>query len=230
MGDAVTGLLVILVIRGLFAWGGYALAKHKGRGRTLWPILCFFFGWIPLVILAVAPQRPSAEIIPPAPPYDAGKWAALVASDTEIAAGVHQLGAFGERYVTELATIFLSGQDKRRPQLVIADLAAKAKADAAIAADGHELDRLGSGVETLFRTPRGVVAVLKDGRAFAEVGGQLNSFPGIVDYRRAYDDRATWAEITDAAEKRRFFIAARAVLAPSAPPAPMPSPGLAPSA
>lgn len=230
MGDA-DAVLIIFVVRGLFALGGYALARAKGRGRVLWTILCFLFGWIPLLILACMAKIPTADSGPSAPPYDADKWAALIGSNPEIAAGARQLGALGERYVTELATILLSGRDTRSPQRIIADLAAKGRADAEIGADGHELDRLGVGVETLFRTSRGVVALLKDGRAFAEVDGHFKSFEGLVDYRRAYDDRRTWAEIAEPSEKRRFFVAAREALAMSGPP-PIPTalPSIAPGA
>ncbi len=75
-------------------------------------------------------------------------------------------------------------------------------------------------IETLFRTSRGAVAALKDGRVIAEVSGRFKAFDGIVDYRRAYDDRETWPEVADPSEKRQFFIAARAAMTPPGVPPP----------
>jgi hypothetical protein len=46
-----------LVISCLFAVACYYVAKSKGRGTILWPILGFFFSWIALLIVAIMPRK-----------------------------------------------------------------------------------------------------------------------------------------------------------------------------
>src|SRR5262249_4413687 len=87
-------------------------------------------------------------------------------------------------------------------------LLAKARSDADVTARGNELDQLGSHVDTIFRTARGMVAQLKDSRALAQVGQDFRVFDSLVDYREHYRDQQQWEEIEDLGDKRRFFATA----------------------
>ena len=57
-----------LVSAVVFAVACYFVAKAKGRSVIMWPILGFFFSWIPLLIVAVMPRKQSTPQVtaPPA--------------------------------------------------------------------------------------------------------------------------------------------------------------------
>jgi hypothetical protein len=81
-----------------------------------------------------------------------------------------------------------------------------------IAPDSVELDRIGSNVEYIFRTSRGIVATHKDARALGQTDGKFRVFASLVEYRDFYNDRESWLEITDPTERRAFFADARVPL------------------
>ena len=70
----------------------------------------------------------------------------------------------------------------------------------------------GQRVESLFQTEKGVVALLQDGRAVGPVDMKYQLFGSLAEYRRVSGDQAHWPEVTDVAEKRAFFVNARAYL------------------
>lgn len=75
--------------------------------------------------------------------------------------------------------------------------------------DISEPDQTAQNITGVFRTSRGLVAALTDERALARTAGDFRVFDSLADYREYYDDRDTWAEVTDPAEKADFFTAAR---------------------
>ncbi len=81
-----------------------------------------------------------------------------------------------------------------------------------MAPDAAELDRIGSNVENIFRASRGIVATLKDARVLGQTDGKFRVFSSLVDYRDFYHDCESWLEITDPAERRAFYTAARVPL------------------
>jgi uncharacterized membrane protein YeaQ/YmgE (transglycosylase-associated protein family) len=46
-------LLIILIIAGLLGWLGYAMAESRNRDKTLWAVLCFLFGIVGIIVLAL---------------------------------------------------------------------------------------------------------------------------------------------------------------------------------
>ena len=55
MGVALVALVVALSIYVGIIWATTSIASSKGRDPAVWGILAFFFGIIPLVIVAVLP-------------------------------------------------------------------------------------------------------------------------------------------------------------------------------
>jgi hypothetical protein len=68
----------------------------------------------------------------------------------------------------------------------------------------------GQRVESLFQTEKGVVALLQDGRAVGPVDMKYQLSSSLAEYRRISGDYAHWPQVTDVAEKRAFFVNARA--------------------
>lgn len=50
---------IALVLSIVCAVACYFIARSKGRGVVLWPVLGFIFGIIPLIIVAVLPRKTS---------------------------------------------------------------------------------------------------------------------------------------------------------------------------
>src|SRR5437016_1305604 len=75
--------------------------------------------------------------------------------------------------------------------------------------DHAEAGPAGRDVEGIYRTPRGLVAALKDSRALALMDGKITVFDSVVDYRDFYNDRDAWPEVTEPAEVSAFLAAAR---------------------
>jgi predicted flap endonuclease-1-like 5' DNA nuclease len=208
--------LFALLIRAVFAAGGAAIASRKNRNVLVWCLVCLIFSWMGLIVIAVLPkvardektrssttaeQASSAD----APVIDEKRWAELVAADADLAAGVERLRPYGERYVKELAATLLASDGPHVAGPLIDGLLAKAKADA----ESANVDELARHVDHIYRAARGPVAVLSDGRALAQFEGNFYEFRYVTDYRVVYLDRGDWEEITDAEEKRRFYLAAR---------------------
>jgi uncharacterized membrane protein len=77
------------------------------------------------------------------------------------------------------------------------------------APDQTEFDQSNRNVESIYRTPRGLLATLKDLRAIALIDGKITVFDSAADYRDFYSDRDAWPEVTDPVEKRAFIAAVR---------------------
>ena len=50
-------ILIPLVMGAVFAFIGYSIAKGKGREPVLWAVICFLFGLIGVIIIAVLPDQ-----------------------------------------------------------------------------------------------------------------------------------------------------------------------------
>jgi hypothetical protein len=208
------GLAIFLLLAIYVGIAGTAavIAKRKGRNGVGWFFLCFFvLGLIGLIIVSCLPSLIPDEartITPAPPPYDVAKWSALVASDPDVAASVNRLSPYGGQYVTELAATLLS-QGKQDLAGITGRLLEKATADAAALKDTARLDQLGRHVDAIFRTPRGIVAQLKDWRVLAQVEGAFKVYTSAADYREHYGDQDMWPEVTSIEERRRFLVSAR---------------------
>src|SRR5262245_16749767 len=129
MSDAFPALFALL-IRAAIAAGGAAIAKGKGRNAVVWFIVCFIFSWLGLIVIALMPRSRNAspaadstlKLVPPPATYDSEKWANLLASDRALAEGVERLRAYGERYVTELASILLTHEGKQDTGPIVEEL------------------------------------------------------------------------------------------------------------
>ena len=49
--------LVTLFMAAIFAFIGYSIAKGKGREPVLWAVICFLFGLLGVIIIAVLPDQ-----------------------------------------------------------------------------------------------------------------------------------------------------------------------------
>jgi hypothetical protein len=214
-GGAILAILIWLAIYVGIAGSAAAIANRKGRNGVAWFLLCFFLlGLIGLIIVACLPSLIPDEartVAPAAPPYDVAKWNALVASDPEIAASAHRLSRHGEQYVAELAVAVLAN-GKHNLAVLTQHLVDKARAEAIALSDPAGLDQIGRHVMTIFRTPRGLVAQLKDWRVLAQVEGAYMVFSSAGDYRERYRDNDMWPEVTSPEERRSFIAAARTPL------------------
>lgn len=208
--------LIALLIRAAFAAGGAAIAKHKNRNVLVWCFVCLIFSWLGFIVIAALPklvrddkaENPTvAEQVSSAdgPVIDEKRWAELLAADADLAAGVERLRPYGQRYIKELAATLLVSDGPHVAGPVVDGLVAKAKADA----ETVKVDELARHVDRIYRTARGPVALLTDGRALAEFEQNFYQFRYITDYRVTYLDRERWEEITDPEEKNNFYLAAR---------------------
>jgi hypothetical protein len=214
-GEAILAILIWLAIYVGIAGSAAFIANRKGRNGVAWFLICFFLiGLIGLIIVACLPSLIPDEartIAPATPPYDVAKWNALVASDPEIAASAHRLSRHGEQYVRELAATVLAN-GKHNLAVLTQRLVDKARAEATALSDPARLDQIGRHVTTIFRTPRGPVAQLKDWRVLAQVEGAFMVFASAGDYRERYHDNDMWPELTSPEERRSFLAAAHAPL------------------
>ena len=55
MGVALIALVIVLTIYAGIIWATASIAGSKGRDPAVWGILAFFFGIIPLVVVAILP-------------------------------------------------------------------------------------------------------------------------------------------------------------------------------
>jgi uncharacterized membrane protein YsdA (DUF1294 family) len=46
-------LAILLTISALFGWLGYAMADSRNRDKTVWAVLCFLFGLLGVIVLAL---------------------------------------------------------------------------------------------------------------------------------------------------------------------------------
>jgi len=197
--------LIRLAVCLVCGFGGAVWASRKGRGPVLWFFVCFFLPLIGFLIVACL----SSKRVPPSalltPQYDKEKWAALIASDPEVAAAADRLKPYDEQYLAELASTLLGVSVKMNPNAIADGIVEKAKAYTQLTADAAKLEALGHAIDSIFRTARGLVAQLNDGTALAEDGTDLRQFRSLAEYRRFHKDSETWQEIMEVDEKLRFF-------------------------
>jgi hypothetical protein len=151
-----------------------------------------------IIVACLSSKRP-----PPTPlalQYDKEKWAALIASNPDVAAAAERVKPYGEYYLAEFASTLL-GLPVKNPGAIADGIIEKAKARAQIAADAAKLKVF----DSVFRTARGLVAQLNDGTALAQDGADLRKFSSLAEYRRFHKDSAEWHEVVDADEKLRFL-------------------------
>ena len=60
-------------------------------------------------------------------------------------------------------------------------------------------------VDTLFQTERGIVILLKDGSAMAQVNGEYRLFDSAREYRELFNDNEPWVEIKDSEQFKSFM-------------------------
>jgi predicted flap endonuclease-1-like 5' DNA nuclease len=190
-------VLIALLIRAAFAAGGAAIASRKNRNVLVWCFVCFIFSWLGLIVVAVMPK--------------------LVRDEKTRSSTTMQQASSADGSVID---------EKRSTELVAADAGLAAGVERADVTETAKIDEIARHVDRIYRAKRGPVAVLSDGRALAQFEENFYEFRYVTDYRVVYLDRDGWEEITDAEEKRSFYLAAREPLerinaglsvAPSAP-------------
>jgi hypothetical protein len=179
------------------------------------------FFWISAVVLVVGlvvagSAGPTASGAPPAragAPYDADKWNALTELDPEIAAAVAQVKPYGSLAVNELATKYLTLNDKQYLAAIVKQIAEKYSAALAVQLEGQQWDELGRKVDMVWRTPWGTIARLHDDTALVIRPEGYEILPSLGEFHRRYRGQSqSWVEISDIEEKRHFFREARLVL------------------
>jgi hypothetical protein len=189
-----------------------AMAASKNKNVFLWFVAGLFFGFIPLIILAMSsPEKSQEEKIAEALTtsnttttssiYDVKRWKALVEFDPEIAAAANSVLPFGQKYVDQLAEKFLALNDKQYLSSIAGKIIILAQQDAAEADAASFLTLADEKIMFLGTTPIGPVAVLKDGQALLEQRGQISKFPDAASLRKATNDQSQWMPVEDRTAK-----------------------------
>jgi hypothetical protein len=66
-------------------------------------------------------------------------------------------------------------------------------------------------IDSLYRTTRGIVIRLNDGRVLAPVDGEYRLFRSAVEYRDLFHEQESWGDVTDEAEKKSFLLSQPAI-------------------
>ncbi len=145
--------------------------------------------------------------------YDVERWKALTEIDPEIAAAVAEVKPYGGPALAELATKYLTLNDKQYLAAIVQQITEKYSAALAVQLEGQQWDELGRNVELVWRAPWGTVARLRDDRALVIRPDGVEVLPSLGEFHRRYRGQSEgWVEITDIEEKRRFYQEARLVL------------------
>jgi hypothetical protein len=149
--------------------------------------------------------------------YDKGKWNALVEFDPEIARIEAILRPHGQKYIDQLATAYLTLNDKNKLPDIIKKIVETAKRDSAEAAAAEEQRRnrfsdpayvlqfAKEKFDRLASRPYGNIAVLKNGSALLlQSNGKVSEYSDTIGLRHAFNDREHWSDMTDNESKIRF--------------------------
>jgi hypothetical protein len=85
--------------------------------------------------------------------YDAGKWKALTEVDPEIAAAAAEVAPYGSLALAELATKYLTLNDKQYLAAIVKQIRDKYGALLAVQLEGRQWDELGRNVDMVWRAP-----------------------------------------------------------------------------
>jgi len=119
--------MIFFIIIGLIFGGiGAAWANSKHLNPLLWGIVCFFTGFIGLIILAFQKADADPETVLIAGP-EVGRWKALVEVDPEIGAAAASARAAGAQYEQLLAEKYLALNDKQYLPALLAKVLEEAK-------------------------------------------------------------------------------------------------------
>jgi hypothetical protein len=148
--------------------------------------------------------------------YDKEKWNALVEFDPELARVEAALQPYGQKYIDQLATAYLTLNDKNKLSDIIKKIVETASQDAAEVKAAEErwekrfsdpafVDRFArEKIELIATRPYGNVAVLKNGPVLLlERNGQVSSYSDAATLRRAMNDEEHWSGITNNESKIR---------------------------
>lgn len=142
--------------------------------------------------------------------YDKDKWNALVEFDLELARVEAVLRPYGQKYIDQLATAYLTLNDKNKLSDIIKKIVETARQDAAEAKAAEErLEKRFSDpafvdgfarekIELIATRPYGNVAVL-----LLKRNGQVSSYSDAATLRRAMNDEEHWSGITNNESKIR---------------------------
>ena len=119
--------MIIVVVMLLFGVTGGFIAAGKGRSFLGWSVICFFTGFIGIIILllmssatqetnriveAINNTNNGQQALMPTSGYDEQKWANLKRFDPDIAAAAAKVLAVSADLERELAQAYLSIGDK----------------------------------------------------------------------------------------------------------------------
>jgi hypothetical protein len=96
----------------VLAWVGSKMATARGRDPVIWAIMCFLFGLLGILVLAIVGEASGLKANPRLPMDQKRKWLALVDLDPEIRDVAARARAHGEKYELMLAERYLALGDK----------------------------------------------------------------------------------------------------------------------
>jgi hypothetical protein len=147
--------------------------------------------------------------------YDRNRWNALVEYDPELARVEATLQPYGQKYIDQLATAYLTLNDKNKLPDIIKKIIETAKRDSADAAAAEErrrnrfsdpayvLQLAKEKFDHLASRPYGNIAVLKDGSALLlQSNGKVSEYSNAIGLRDAFNDREHWSDMTDESKIR----------------------------
>lgn len=128
MGVSLLFLVVYFSVSLLCAFIGMEMARSRNKDPAMWGLICFLFGLIGIIILAMSggsvpqtqqsytalPDQPPKDtpVAPSASAADTAAWKALTEFDEEVKRAVQNISGFGRSAEERLATAYLAVKDK----------------------------------------------------------------------------------------------------------------------
>jgi hypothetical protein len=207
---------LLLGVNGINAFGNRCYFVGSFGGQCHFGEGFYFFLWFVAVNLVVGgiylAQKDSHKATrsddPPANKYDQQKWQALIAYDPDLGALFEKLKPLGKKWQDEFARSYLALNDKQYLPSIVNKIITLAKEDDQLRADGS-LDHLGQKFQSVYKTPHGYMAELKDGKAIHFSQEPPRFYISLNSYKKRTNDDTEWTKLTDLADRRRFYREAR---------------------
>ncbi|MGR9168615.1 hypothetical protein [Rhizobium sp. KDH_Rht_773_N] len=125
-------LIIWLVVALVCAFIGAGMARTRNRNTAVWGILCFLFGLVGIILLALvgqgSPGAAAPQVVHQKGP-DMARWKTLTELDPDIASAATSARAAGLQYEQALAEKYLILNDKQYLASALAKVLEQAEQD-----------------------------------------------------------------------------------------------------